>query len=102
MIFFFKVFQAIDFEQVNGNESLKKKRFDGFANLYLFRCKKESGSDEKIDVKVYSKLVELDTRLGTTGSDQLFGCLLSTTRSEIIKVCSVSNASSKNNLGHRF
>jgi len=76
---------------VHGNESLKKKRFDGFANLYLFRRKKESGSvftrsDEKIDVKVYSKLVELDTRLGTTGSELLFGCLLSTTRPDIIKV----------------
>ena len=87
---------------MNGNESLKKKRFDGFANLYLFRCKKESGSDEKIDAKVYTKLVELDTRLGTTGSDQMFGCLLSTTRSEIIKVCFVSNASFKDNLGHRI
>ena len=72
---------------MNGNESLKKKRFDGFANLYLFRCKKESGSDEQIDTEVYAELVELDTRLGTTGSEQLFGCLLSTTRPDIIKVC---------------
>ena len=58
----------------------------GFAVVYLNRCKKESDSIEKVDINVYKQLVELDTKLGTTGSEQLHSCLLNTTRCDIIKV----------------
>ena len=59
----------------------------GFADLYLQsrKCDKRSHPNDVIDKEVYSKLVELDTRLGTTASEQLF-CCLKTTRSDIIKV----------------
>ena len=50
------------------------------------QCNDESKSNDEIDKDVYAKLVELDTRLGTTASDQLFKCLYRTTRSDIIKV----------------
>ena len=46
----------------------------------------ESKPDEKIDIEVYKKLVELDIKLGRTASEQLFKCLLRTSRLDIIKV----------------
>ena len=58
----------------------------GFAEVYLRRCDKESKSNDGIDKEIYAKLVELDTRLGTTASEQLFMCLWHTSRSDIIKV----------------
>ena len=71
---------------MNEYVSLREANFVGFANVYLWRCNKESKSNDEIDKEVYAKLVELDSRLGTTASEQLFKCLLKTTRSDIIKV----------------
>ena len=58
----------------------------GFAEVYLWRCNKESKSDNEIDKEVYTKLVELDTRLGTTAYEQLYSCLYYTLNLDIIKV----------------
>ena len=57
-----------------------------YENNYLNRCNKESKSNDKINKEVYTKLVELDTRLGRKASEQLLWCLYFTTRSDIIKV----------------
>ena len=79
----------IDFEQVNEYESLRKKDYVGFADVYLKRCEEEFESSEfnyEIDEKMYTKLVKLDTRLGTTAGEQLFWCLYYTTRLDIIQV----------------
>ena len=57
-----------------------------FADLYLLRCKEESKLSDEINERVYSKLVKLDFKLGTTPSTQLFSCLCITIRSDIIKV----------------
>ena len=57
-----------------------------FACHYLERCNKESKSNDKINKEVYTKLVELEKRLGTKASEQLYECLRYTTRSDIIKV----------------
>ena len=67
------------------------------------RCNKESESNEIIDIKVYKKLVELDTKLGTTASEQLFKCLYRTTRLDIIEVrIHYLNESYKTILDYRF
>ena len=76
----------IDFDQVNEYKDLRKKGLVGFAQVYLIQCNEESKSDDKIDKEFYNELVELDTRLGTTASEQLYWCLKKTTRSDIIKV----------------
>ena len=55
------------------------------------RCNKESKSNDKINKEVYTKLVELETRLGKKASEQLYECLWNTTRSDIIKVGSFLN-----------
>ena len=57
-----------------------------FARDYLRRCNEESKSNDKINKEVYTKLVELEKRLGKKASEQLFWCLRHTTRSDIIKV----------------
>jgi len=78
------LFKNIDFEEVNEyNELMKLMKF---ADLYLARCKQQSKLDDEIDVRVYSKLVELDLKLGTTPSALLCHCLCFTLRSDIIKV----------------
>ena len=82
---------------------MRKAGAVGFADVYLNRCNKESESNEIIDNNVYGKLVELDTKLGTTASEQLYGCLNRTTRLDIIKVrIHYSNESYKIILDYRF
>ena len=58
----------------------------GFAHAYLDRCETESKSDDEIDIQVYTKLVELDSRLDTTATEQLFYCVKFTQRLDLIKV----------------
>ena len=70
-------------------EALKKKRWVGFAAKYLYAF--ESKSHDQIDSHIYAKLVKLDTRLGTTASEQLRWCLEFTSRSDIIKVKIIVN-----------
>ena len=62
------------------------KNVTGFAAVYLERCNKESKTGDKIDVYVYLRLIELDTKLGTSTSEQLNSCLVHTSRWDIIKV----------------
>ena len=69
-----RLFQTIDFEQVDEFDQFKNinnKEVAGFASMYLLRCEVESKSDDEIDIRVYTKLVELDSRLGTTAAEQL-------------------------------
>ena len=54
--------------------------------MYLQQWKRESKSDGEIDLQVYTKLVELDSKIGIKASEQLIFCLLVTTRSDIIEV----------------
>ena len=84
----FKSIQTINFEQVNDYEELRKVGALGFAHVYLDRFHAKSKSDDEIDIAVYTKLVELDSKIGTTASEQLYGCLQCTTRSDIIEVLS--------------
>ena len=98
------LFQSIDFEQVNEfDENAKKNGFIGYAHVYLWRCNEESKSNDEIDIEVYKMLVELDTRLGVTVSEQLYTCLFRTSRLDIIKVrFRYSSKGFKINLDSRF
>ena len=69
---------------MNQYEELRMTGFVGFAHLYLRKCCQKS--DYQIDIEVYTMLSELDSRLGTTASEQLLRCLCSTSLSDIIKV----------------
>ena len=65
---------------------MRKTKAVGFADVYLQHCDEKSNSNEIFDIEVYKKLVELDTKLGTTASEQLYKCLQHTTRLDIMKV----------------
>ena len=81
------LFHVLSFNQKNAYERIRRiLKWAGFAEIYLERCNQESKTDDKIDVKVYTRLIELDTKLGTRISEQLFLCLLHTIRWDIIKV----------------
>ena len=68
---------------MNENEELRKGRF---ARLYLAKYDEQSKSDEEIDIQVYAKLIKLDSKLGTTASEQLLWCMIYTLRLDLIKV----------------
>ena len=68
------------------NACVKKENYIGFAHFYFSRCSQETQSDNDIDKEVYTKLVELDTRLGTPPSEQLFMCVFYTLDLDILKV----------------
>ena len=70
---------------LNEYEGLKKKGHAGFASDYSQACVK-SESDDKIDIQVYTKLVQLDSKLGTTASKQLVSLLKNTLRLDLLKV----------------
>ena len=82
----FNLFKIIDLDEVNENECVKKAKYDGFGHVY-YRRYKELKPEDEIDEEAYSKLVKLDTRLGTSPSEQLFMCVFFTLDLEIIKVC---------------
>ena len=65
---------------------MRKYNYVGFADFYMAQFINKFESDDEIDRQIYTKLVEIDTRLGTTASEQLFHCLRKMTRSDIIKV----------------
>ena len=66
--------------------NLKSTNGSPYAGLYLYRCYQESKSNDEIDIQLFTRLAELDSKLGTTASEQLFHILDKTTRLDIIKV----------------
>ena len=66
-------------------EALKRKGYVGFANNYLQDCVK-SKSDDEIDIEIYTELVQLDSKLGTTATEQLFRLLNISVRLDLLKV----------------
>ena len=58
----------------------------GFANYYMRECLDESELKNKANVTIYKQLLEIDTKLGTTQSEQLFECVFNTLRMDLIKV----------------
>ena len=71
---------------MNEYKDIRTNNWVGFAEFYLDRCSKDSKTENIVDIHVYTQLVKVDARLGTTSSEQLFKCLLRTNRSNIIKV----------------
>ena len=75
------------FQGLKDYDWIKKETDDnGYADYYLVRCWNDSTQMNEADPSVYRQLVEIDSLLGTTTSDQLWACLTWTTRSSIIKV----------------
>ena len=78
---------GLDFEELKDYDWIIKETSDyGYAGYYLRNCWNGSRLINEADAKVYKRLVDIDTNLGTVLSDQLLGCLCYTTRWDIIKV----------------
>ena len=60
--------------------------FVGYAHYYLQGCWDKSELKNKADVAVYKQLLEIDSKLGTTQTEQLFECVFSSLRIDLIKV----------------
>ena len=58
----------------------------GYANYYLFKCWDKSELKNKADVKIYKQLLAIDSKLGTTQTEQLFWCVFHSIRIDLIKV----------------
>ena len=64
----------------------EKHGYVGYANYYLQECWEESELKNKADMRVYKQLLEIDSKLGTTQSEQLFQCVFNSLRIDLIKV----------------
>ena len=62
----------------------EKHGYVGYAHYYLEHCWPELKN--KADVKIYKQLLEIDAKLGTTQTEQLFECVSNTLRMDLIKV----------------
>ena len=60
--------------------------YDGYASYYIHNCWDKSKLKNKADVTIYKQLLEIDSKLGTTQSEQLFECVFNSVRMKIIKV----------------
>ena len=65
---------------------LREKKFVGYAEYYLQGCYDETGLINKAEIKNYKELLEIDSKLGTTPSEQLFACVFHSVRMDLIKV----------------
>jgi len=82
---------GLDFETWKDYDWIKKKNaindYQGYADYYLYRSWNDSKKINEADAKVYQRLNDIDIKLGTELSLQLWRCLDWTTRWDIIKVC---------------
>ena len=67
-------------------EKLREDGFVGYANYYVFKCWDESELKNKADVAIYKQLLEIDSKLGTTQTEQIFLCVFQSLRIDLIKV----------------
>ena len=67
-------------------DELRELDFVGYAEYYLQECWDESELKNNADVTIYKQLLEIDSKLGTTQSEQLRICLVYSTRMDLIKV----------------
>ena len=58
----------------------------GYAQYYLKNCWDKSELKNKADITIYKQLLEIDAKLGTTQSEQQFGCVFYSLRMDLIKV----------------
>ena len=67
------------------NDKTKEFGFVGYASKYLQECWDESKLENQADETVYKQLLEIDSKLGTSQSEQLFDCVIYS-RMDLIKV----------------
>ena len=67
-------------------DELREEGYVGYAHYYLQESWNKSELKNKADVTIYKQLLEIDSKLGTTQSEQLFKCVFHSLRMDLIKV----------------
>ena len=67
-------------------EKLREDDYAGYAEYYLQESWDETEFVNKADVTIYKQLLEIDAKLGTTQSEQLFQCVFLSLRIDLIQV----------------
>ena len=67
-------------------DEVRELGFVGYANYYLLGCRDKSELKTNVDVAIYKQLLEIDSKLGTTQSEQLLECVFNSLRMDLIKV----------------
>ena len=70
----FKIFQEINIDQVD-LDKVRENGFAGYAHYYLHTCWNKSELKNEANVAVYKQLIEIDSKLGLTQTEQLFKCV---------------------------
>ena len=70
----------------NTFDVLRENGCAGYAHYYLGNCFDDSVLINKAEIIIYKKLLEIDEKLGTTQTEQLFWCVLNSVRLDLIKV----------------
>ena len=68
------------------HDKVRKFNYVGYAQYYLQQCWNKSELKNEADVTIYKQLLEIDAKLGTTQSEQLFGCVFFSLRIDLIQV----------------
>ena len=68
------------------HEKLREDDYAGYAEYYLQKSWDETELTNKADVTIYKQLLEIDSKLGTTQSEQLRSCLVYSPRKDLIEV----------------
>ena len=81
----FRKIQEINIDQVD-LDKVRELGYVGYAHYYLKNCWDKSELKNKADVIIYKQLLEIDSKLGTTQSEQLRWCLAYSPRKDLIEV----------------
>ena len=73
-------------DQVDNHDELMELDYVGYADYYLRKCWNDSELKNKADVTIYKQLLEIDSKLGTIQTEQLFKCVFNTVRMDLIQV----------------
>ena len=60
--------------------------YAGYAHIYLQGQYDNTELVNKADITIYKRLLEIDAKLGTTQTEQLFECVFDSVRLDLIKV----------------
>ena len=76
----------IDVKENDYDVLREKYGWVGYADYYLGHCYDDSELINKAEIKIYKELLEIDSKLGTTQTKQLFECVYNSIRMDLIKV----------------
>ena len=67
-------------------DALREVGWVGYAHYYLEKCWNESELKYKADVTIYKQILEIDSKLGATHSEQLYQFVFRSLQIDFIKV----------------